>query len=96
MGKNPSMIFKDLCGSAKTKQTISKKEELTGIDEVIYDLTIRDKCFYVPYSDAIRQFLMEGYSEQRALKHLKQWAQYDLAWPTKYEGYKLLALADVI
>ena len=96
MGKNPSMIFKDLCRSAKTKQSVSKKEILTGIDELIYNLTIRDGCYYVPYNDAIRSFLIEGYSEQKALKHLKQWAHYDLAWPTKYEGYKLLALADVI
>ena len=95
MGKNPSMIFKDLYRSAKTKQSVSKENELSGIDRTIYDLSIKNSLYYVTYAEAMRHFLMEGYSEQKATKHLQQWADYDLAWPVKHKGYKLLALGGI-
>lgn len=96
MGKNPSMIFKDLYRSAKTKQSVSKIEELSGIDKTIYEMTAKDGCYYVPFSDAVKHFLMEGYSEQKAIKHIKQWSDYDLAFPVKIDRYKLLAIGDVM
>lgn len=96
MGKNPSMIFKDLCRSARENYRAYRKGETTGIEEEIYNLTVRDGCFYVTYSEAIRRFLMEGYSEQKANKHISQWATYDLVCAVRHQGYKLLALSEVL
>ena len=97
MGKNPNMIFRELYRYAKSKQTSFIDDDKTDkLDRTIHELSMKDNIYYILYAEAVRKFLIEGYSEDKALRHITQWANYDMASPIKYKGYKLLGLAEVI
>ena len=97
MGQNPSIIFKQLYSKAKHKQrAIESIGGASGTDGLICKMNNKDHCYYVPYKDVVREFLLQGYSEQKAEKHITQWLDYELAWITYCDGFKLMGFADVI
>lgn len=95
MGKNPSVIFKQLYKQAKNKEATLSKDGLTGLDLIIHQMNAKDECFYVPYTEVIREFLIEGYSEARAKKHITQWINHDLLVTNTYGRYKLIGIYGV-
>lgn len=96
MGQNPSIIFKQLYDRAKHRQETVKSIDGVTTDNVLYKLNAADHCYYLFYKEVIKEFLLQGYSEQKAEKHIKQWIDYDLAAVAYRDGYKLITLLDVI
>lgn len=94
MGKNPNTIFKEIYRKAKHRQEAIVS---TGNTNDTIKMSNQDKCLYVPYKEVIKEFLMEGYPEQRAIKHIDQWIDYDLIFVRYSDGYKYIGLTqDVI
>ena len=98
MGQNPSIIFKQLYKRAKHRQeTVESINGATSAaDNVLYKLNAADHCYYLFYKEVVKEFLLQGYSEQKAEKHIKQWLDYDLAAVAYRDGYKLITLAEVV
>ena len=96
MGQNPSIIFRQLYSKAKHRQETIESIDGAAADNVLYKMNTADHCYYLFYKEVIKEFLLQGYSEQKAEKHIKQWVDYDLASVTYRDGYKLITLAEVI
>lgn len=93
VGQNPSIIFKQLYSKAKHRQETVKSIDGLSIDNVLYKANAADHCYYLFYNEVVKEFLLQGYSEQKAEKHIKQWIDYDLVSVAYRDGYKLLSLS---
>lgn len=90
MGKNPSTIYKEIYRKAQHRQdTITSQ----GLKTPITEMNAQDKCLYVLYKEVVKEFLLEGYSEQRAIKHIDQWIDYDLIFTRYSDGYKFVGFS---
>lgn len=87
MGKIPSTIFRELYKKAKERNdTIAQ----IGADSPVYTMNQADKCYYILYRDVVQKFVLEGYSEKKALAHIQTWADYDMI-AIRYNGnYKFV------
>lgn len=90
MGKNPSIIFRELYRKAKNKEGMI---DSLGGSNVPHTLGKEDKCLYVTYKEVIKDFLKEGYTENRAIKHIEQWVDYDIIFIRYYDGYKYIGFS---
>ena len=91
MGKNPNIIFRELSSKAENKR--DKIESLKGTNQIL-EAGIKDKCNYVTYKEVVKSFLLEGYTESRAEKHIKQWLDYDLVTSRYIDGTRFLGFSD--
>ena len=93
MGKNPSIIFREL-----TKQAKHRQKAIGSVDgstkSNLYKANEQDHCFYVLYKDVVKNFLIEGYSEYRAEKHINQWIDYDIIGVRYIDGIKYIGFSD--
>lgn len=90
MGKNPSIIFRELYRKAKNKEGMITS--LNGSNKP-YEMGKEDGCYYVPYKEVVRDFLVEGYTEGKAIKHIDQWVDYDLVFIRFSDGYKYVGFS---
>ncbi len=87
MGKNPSTIFRELYRKAKNREG---KANSTGFTNAVMEMGKQDGCVYVTEKEVIQNFMIEGYSELRANKHIAQWIDYDLLFIRYNNGYKYI------
>ena len=87
MGKNPSIIFRELYKKAKHRDSITSS--VNGSSGP-YDMGKQDGCYYVTEKEVIKNFLIEGYSEQKAERHIDQWIEYDIVFVRYKDGYKYI------
>ena len=90
MGKNPSTIFRELYRKAKNREA---RVSSTGGSTVSIDMGKQDGCVYVTEKEVLQNFLIEGYSEFRANKHILQWIDYDLLFVRYNNGYKYIGFS---
>ena len=90
MGKNPSTIFRELYRKAKHRNGIIGSVEGSN---PAYEMNMQDGCFYVTEKEVIKDFLLEGYSESRANKHIDQWIEYDILFVRYWNGYKYIGFS---
>lgn len=90
MGKNPSIIFRELYRKAKNVDGM-----ISSVDghNTPYDLGRQDGCYYVNYKEVVKDFLKEGYSEGRAVKHIEQWIDSDLLFVRFSDGVKFIGFS---
>lgn len=90
MGKNPSTIFRELYRKAKNKEAWA---DSTGSTNIVLQMGKQDGCVYVTEKEVMQKFMIEGYSEIRANKHILQWIDYDLLFVRYNNGYKYIGFA---
>ena len=90
MGKNPSTIFRELYKKAKHRKGVA--DSVDGSNAVI-EMERQDKCLYVTEKEVIQCFMIEGYSELRANRHILQWIDYDLLFVRYNNGYKYIGFS---
>lgn len=91
MARLPASILKQL--SAKAKDSTEKIKSLgvpTGDNQVLMKANEKTGNYYLMYNDAIRSFLIAGYSENAAEKHINAWKEYDLADVWYLDKYKII------
>lgn len=91
MGRTPNVIFRELYKREKKK---SETIRAVGAEKTpIMIMNEQDHCLYVTQQEVIKAFMMEGYSEQKALKHITTWLDNDFL-TARYtrEGYKLIGI----
>ena len=94
MGKNPNAIFRELYRTAKHKAGIV---DSVGGTNTPYEMGKQDGCYYVTYQQVIKSFMIEGYSVQRAIRHIDQWIDYDILFVRYNDGTKFIGFnQDVI
>ena len=90
MGKNPSTIFRELYRTAKHRE--GKYTSMGGTNGLL-EMSKQDGCVYVTEKEVIQSFMIEGYSELRANKHILQWIDYDLLFVRYNNGYKYIGFS---
>ncbi len=91
MAKLPASILKQLSAKAKdSTEKIKSLGEPTGDTQVLMKANAKTGFYYLLYNDAIRSFLIAGYSENAAEKHIKAWKEYDLADVWYLDKYKII------
>lgn len=90
MGKNPSIIFRELYRKAKNRDGMIASVNGSNTP---HNLGKQDDCYYVAYKEVIKDFLKEGYAESKAIKHIEQWIDYDLVFVRFDEGYKYIGFS---
>lgn len=90
MGRTPNVIFRELYKQQKKKNDAIKAQ---GAETPFMKLNEEDHCCYVIYQEAVKAFMMEGYSEQKAIKHITTWLDNDFL-TTRYTdtGYRLIGI----
>lgn len=95
MGKNPNIIFRDLYRHQKKRM-----DKISSVSDAVKDridsLSEKDKCLYIPYKDVIKAFMIEGYPENKAAKHITTWIDNDLITDRYIEGYHLIGLHEEV
>jgi hypothetical protein len=96
MAKLPSSILKQLTARAKDKTKKIKSLEGTDASDTVL-IKAHDKTgnYYLMYSDAIRSFLVAGYSENAAEKYIKTWNEYDMTEVWYLDTYKIIGFNTV-
>lgn len=87
MGKIPSTIFRELY--RKSKDRTEKIGSADG-ENPVYAMSKQDGCYYVSYKEVMQRFLIEGYSEKKAMAHIQKWIDYDLIFQRYNNGYKYI------
>lgn len=90
MGKNPSTIFRELYIKAKHRKGVADSVDGTN---AVTEMERQDKCLYVTEKEVIQNFMIEGYSELRANRHILQWIDYDLLFVRYNNGYKYIGFS---
>lgn len=93
MGKNPNVIFRELYRKEKRK-----RDMISSVSDAVKDritvMSEQDRCYYIPYRDVIKAFMIEGYSESKAIKHVTTWIDNDLISDRYSEGYHLIGIHE--
>lgn len=91
MAKLPASLLKQLSAIAKDS---TEKIKSTGSpiddDRVLMKANERTGNYYLMYDRAIRAFLIAGYSESAAEKHITAWRDYDLIDVWYLDKYKII------
>ena len=90
MGKNPNTIFRELYRKAKNREA---KAISVGSTNSVLEMGKQDGCVYVTEKEVIQNFMIEGYSELRANKHILQWIDYDLLFIRYNNGFKYIGFS---
>ena len=94
MAKLPASLLKQL--SARAKDNTEKIKSLgnpVGDNQVLMKANEKTGNYYLMYDDVIRSFLIAGYGESAAEKHIKLWNQYDLTDVWYLDRYKIIGFA---
>ena len=94
MGRTPNVIFRELYRNAK-----KKIDKINSLDDninkpMIAQISKEDHCYYVYYQDVVKAFMMEGYSEEKAVKHIMKWLDNDFLTARYMDKYKLIGIGD--
>lgn len=91
MAMLPASILKQLTAIAKDRTEKIKSTGTPASDsQVLMKAHEKTGNYYLMYNDAIRSFLIAGYSEKIAMKHIDSWKDYDLADIWYLDKYKLI------
>ena len=91
LARLPASILKQLSAIAK-----DRTEKIKSMGTPVQDTQVLIKAndqtgmYYMLYDDAIRSFLIAGYSENTAQKHINTWKDYDLADVWYLDKYKII------
>lgn len=89
MGRTPNVIFRELYKQQKKKTDAIRAQ---GATTPVMKMNEEDHCLYVLYQTAVKAFMMEGYSEQKAIKHITTWLDNDFL-RIRYDGvYRYLGI----
>ena len=95
MGKNPNVIFRELYRHEKRK-TMMVNSVSDAVKDRIAKLGEQDGCYYIPYKDVVKAFMIEGYPENKAIKHITSWIDNDLITDRYSEGYHLIGFHEEV
>ena len=93
MGKNPNTIIRELYRKAEHRQNVASSTNGTN---PLVEMSKQDKCLYMTYKEVVQNFLIEGYSEQKAIKHIQQGIDYDLAFVRYNNGFKYVGFSKEV
>lgn len=91
MARLPASILKQLSALAKDRtEKIKSTGDPIGESQVLMKANEKTGNYYLMYNDVIRTFLIAGYGETTAEKHIKLWKDYDLADVWYLDKYKII------
>ena len=91
MAKLPASILKQLVAKAKdSTEKIRSTGNPTGDNQVLMKANEKTGNYYLMYDDAIKSFLIAGYSENAAERHINVWKDYDLADVWYLDKFKII------
>ena len=93
MGKNPNVIFRELYVKAKRRHGLALNEDGSTQDPIAI-MELEDHCFYTTYSKVVKCFILEGYSEQKANKHIMQWVDNDILTIRTKNGWRYVGFYE--
>ena len=93
MGKNPNVIFRELYAKAKKRHELATNADGTTQDPIAI-MEKEDHCYYTVYSKVVKSFILEGYSEQKADKHIMQWVDNDILTIRMRNGWRYVGFYE--
>ena len=90
MAKLPSSILKQLTARAKEKTKKINSQDIDVSNTPLIKAHNKTGNYYLMYDDAIRSFLITGYTENAAEKYIKLWTEYDFVDVWYLDTYKLI------
>ena len=91
MARLPASLLKQLSARAKdSTEKIKSTGYPIGDSQVLMKANEKTGNYYLMYDEAIRAFLIAGYGESAAEKHIKLWKDYDLADVWYLDKYKII------
>ena len=91
MAMLPATILKQLTAKAKdSTEKIKSTGNPTEDSQVLMKANIKTGNYYLMYDNVIRSFLMVGYSESSAEKHIASWRKYDFVDIWYLDKYKII------
>ena len=97
MAKLPASLLKQLSAKAKdSTEKIRSSGHPVGDLQVLMKANEKTGNYYLMYDEAIRAFLIAGYGETAAEKHIKLWKDYDLADVWYLDKYKIIGFNSIL
>lgn len=92
MGKNPSVIIREQ--AAKAKRRLEKIRDSHSPGGILYEESQKNNCYCGYYNDLLKAFMIEGYSQKKAEKHINEWVDNDFLWIGTRGGYEIVGYGD--